>query len=255
MGRNGLEGAWSAELGQAVRDAAPELPALTARESEELWQRIVTTTTAPPRSRSRWKAVVASLIAVGSIGVAGAATAGVFSAHTGRGAIDSEDAELGGPGERLDPAAPDFAAVLDEVTSDITFPTTGDRQRSLSWWVADLRADATADDESAIVSVGALRLWVSGNALCSWTNTWAAARRDRDAAAAERAADVILGSRTWPAISDTDPDLADDSEFAWLPDLTRAVRGDAPAQAQSVLETSSACRPGLSSRSGSGTPW
>ena len=184
---------WSERHGQAVREAAPEVPEFMARERVDLWQQIAGTEKAASPRRSRWKAVVAGIAALGAVGVAGAATAGVFSAHTGRGPVDAEDAELGGPGERLDPAAPDFAAVLDEVTTDIQFPSAGDRERSLSWWVEDLYSDAPAD-ERATVSTGALRLWVSGNALCSWSDTWAGALRKGDTAAEERTADVILGA-------------------------------------------------------------
>lgn len=99
--------------------------------------------------------VLAGAVAIGAVGGAGAATAGVFSAHTGRGPVDAEDVELGGLGERLDPAAPDFATVLDEVTTDIEFPSSQARDRALSWEVKDLYSDAPPD-ERATVSTGAL---------------------------------------------------------------------------------------------------
>lgn len=253
MPRSSRDHHWSDRHGQAIREAAPEVPEFTARERVELWQQIAGTQTAASPRRSRWKVVVAGMAALGAVGVAGAATADVFTAHTGQGPVDAEDAELGGPGERLNPAAPDFAIVLDEVTTDIRFPSARDRDRSLSWWVED-QSDVPAD-EGATVSTGALRLWVSGNALCSWTNTWAVALRTDDAAAEVRAADVILGARSWPSITDTDPDLADESEFAWLPDLERAVRADDRAAAKAALYPHSACMPGLAPELGLGKRW
>jgi len=245
---------WSRRHADAVREAAPEVPEFTAEEGAATWEWVAATApTATPR-RSRWKLVVAGVLAVGAVGVAGAATAGVLSAHTGKGPVDAEDVELGGPGERLDPSAPDFAAVLDEVTTDIRFPSVRDRDASLSWWVEDLYDDGPAD-QRAMVSTGALRLWVSGNALCSWSNVWAVALRTDDTTAEGYAAEVILGARDWPSITDTDPDLADESEFAWLPDLERAVRADDPEAARAALHDHGACMPGLAPELGLGKRW
>lgn len=42
--------------------------------------------------------MVAAVAATCVIGTTGVATAGMFSAHTGRGPADAEDVELGGPG-------------------------------------------------------------------------------------------------------------------------------------------------------------
>jgi len=108
------------------------------------------------------------VVAVVAVGGAGVATAAVFSAHTGKGPVDAEDVELGGPGERLNPAAPDFAQVLDEETADIQFPSAQSRARSLSW-----ESNNYADAGGATVSTGALRLWMAGHAICSWTDNWA----------------------------------------------------------------------------------
>jgi hypothetical protein len=239
---------WSERHRSAVRHAAPEVPGFSAGEQAALWEQVVATTPRP--RRSRWKAVVAGVVAVGAVGVAGAAGADVFSAHTGRGPIDAEDAELGGPGERLDPRAPDFAAVVDEVTTDIRFPSARSRERALSWEIED--ATTSAAEGAFLVTTGALRLWTAGHALCAWSDSWADALRTGDAVTEEQAADVILGARTWPSITDTDPELADESEFAWLPGLERAVRSDDPAGARDALFGNQSCMPGLAPELGLG---
>jgi hypothetical protein len=243
---------WSEAHGSAVREAAPEVPAFTASERSALWHRIETTTTSPRPRRSRWKVVVAGLVAAGLVGVAGAAAGNVFSAHTGKGPVDAEDAELGGPGERLDPRAPDFAAVIDETTDDIRFPTAAARDSALAWELDNATRDGS---DMTTLSSGALRLWTAGHALCSWSNTWAAALRTGDAATEERAAEVILDARTWPSITDTDPEMADESEFDWLPDLERAIRSDEPAAARAALDGNQSCMPGLAPELRLGKRW
>jgi hypothetical protein len=243
---------WSERHGNAIREAAPPVPGFTEGEQIALWQRIEASDTHPARRRTHWKAVVAGLVAVGLVGVAGAATGNVFSAHTGRGPVDAEDVELGGPGERLDPRAPDFAAVIDETTTDIRFPSAAARESALDWELDNAtrdRSDITA------LSSGALRLWTAGHALCSWSNVWAGALRTGDTATEQRAADVILGARTWPSITDTDPDMADESEFAWLPDLEQAIRSDDPAAARAALRGNQSCMPGLAPELRLGKRW
>lgn len=244
---------WSEAHGRAVRDAAPAVPDLSHGERVALWEQLEATDTSTAPRRTRWKIVVAELVAVGVVGVAGAAAGNVFSAHTGRGPVDAEDLELGGPGETLDPKAPDFPAVLDEVTADIRFPSAQARESALSWEVDDL-VPAPAD-ETVLVSTGAVRLWMSGHALCSWSDEWAVALRDGDTAAKRRAADVIVGARTWTSITDTDPDLAGESEFHWLPDLEQAIRSDDPAAAEAALASNGSCLPGLAPALGLGKRW
>lgn len=244
---------WSERHSGAVREAAPEVPAFSASEQVALWGQIEVTATTPRASRPRWRRVVAGMVAVGVVGVGGAATAGVFSAHTGRGPVDAEDVELGGPGERLNPQAPDLPVILEEATRDIRFPSVQARDSALSWEVEDQVQPSSS--ERTLVSIGALRLWMAGHALCSWSNTWAVALRTGDTHAEKQAADVILGARDWPSITDTDPDLANESEFAWLPDLERAVRLDDPSAAKDALFPNGACMPGLAPELGLGRRW
>lgn len=100
MTRSDSRQRWSERHGDAVREAAPEVPEFTGPEQGELWQQIAAIPTTVRPRRSRWKVVVTGAVAVGAVGVTAAATAGAFSAHTGRGPVDAEDAELGGTGER-----------------------------------------------------------------------------------------------------------------------------------------------------------
>ncbi|GAA1128346.1 hypothetical protein [Nocardioides aquiterrae] len=248
--RNSDQG-WSERHASAVRDAAPDVPRFADDQRRALWQQVVTTAgrRVGRRRRRRWRSVVAGVVAVGAVGAAGAAAGTVISAHTGRGPVDAEDAELGGPGERLDPRAPDFALVLAEETADIPFPSAATRDSALSWEVEDQTRGAGQ------VSTGALRLWMAGHALCAWSNTWAVALHSRDDAGEATAADVILGARRWSSITDTDPDLADESEFAWLPDLERAVRDGDPAGAREALARNGSCLPGLAPELGLGKRW
>lgn len=245
--------AWADGPGRAVREAAPEVPPLTGTERTALWERVEAATPARGPRHVRWKAALAGLLAVGVVGVGvGAATGNVFSAHTGRGPADAEDVELGGPGERLDPRASDFASVIGELTTDIRFPTVAARERALDWEVTNATRDPA---DTSLLSSGALRLWTAGHALCAWSNTWAAAARTGDTEGEQQAAEVILGARTWPAITDTDPDMSDDSEFAWLPDLEQAIgTGDATA-AGAALAGNQSCMPGLAPELGLGKRW
>lgn len=200
-------------------------------------------------TRRRWRVVAAGLAATCILGGAGVATAAVLTAHTGKGPSDAEDVELGGPGERLNPAAPDFAQVLDEISTDIRFPTERARTRSLSWEVADL-----SDEQGSLVSTGALRLWMAGHALCSWSNTWASAHRAGDRTAEDAAAGVIRSARSWPAIADTDPQLSDESPFSWLPTLEKAILDHDITAAKRALSGNQSCMPGLAPELGMGRP-
>ena len=239
---------WWQPYAAAVRDAAPEVPAADPGRQAALWRDIGAAAARPDTGRSRWRPVAVGVVAAVALGGAGAATAGVLSAHTGRGPVDAEELELGGPGERLDPTAPDFAAVMDAATVDIRFPTDRARARALAWENDDLSADPVP----AVTSTGALRLWMSGHALCAWSNTWASALRAKDEDTARRAAAVILGAHAWASIRDTDPEQSNHSELAWLPDLERAVRDRAPSAAADALRTNGSCLPGLAPALGLG---
>lgn len=241
---------WSERHINAVRAAAPSVPPFSSHQQDELWHQIASAAVPKAPRVRRWKAAVAGVVAACALGVAGAAAANVFSAHTGKFATDAEDLELAGPGERLNPQGSDFAVVLDEATRDINFPSAQSRDRALAWEVEDW-----SDEPDALVSTGALRLWTAGHALCSWSDVWARALRTGDTEAKARAAGVILAARAWPSIADIDTDLAHQSEAAWLPDLQRAVRAEDTAAATTALGSNGACMPGLAPELGLGRRW
>jgi hypothetical protein len=246
MTPNSSDRSWD-RTGRAVRDAAPDVPELTAEEKAALWERIEAHQPAVEGRRRGWKVVVAGVAAAALVGGAGAATAEGLSAHTGEFPADAEAIELGGPGEYLDPDAPDFGDVLDEVSADIAFPSAQARDRALGW-------ERTNYSSVAKVSTGAIRLWMAGHALCSWTDTWAAALRTGDTTTQHEAAQVILGARSWAAITDTDPELANESEFDWLPELESAIETADPVAAKQALDPHQACMPGLAPELGMGEP-
>lgn len=238
---------WAEQHGIAVREAAPAVPPLAPEELDALWHRVEADATARRPRRTRWRLAVAGLVAVGLVGGAGVATADRWSAHTGRFADDPESIELGGPGEYLDLDAPDLAAVVAEVTADIDFPTEQARASAVSWEAEDLAGVGQ-------VSTGALRLWTAGHALCAWSDSWAVGLRSGDVAVQDEAAAVILGARDWVAITDTDPGLAGESPFAWLPRLEQAVRdGDTKAARDALF--GHACMPGLAPALGLDRRW
>lgn len=249
MAHRSTDQRWSGSHGDAVRGAAPEPPIFTTQQQNALWQQIEGAVHARPRRSRNWKAVVTAFVALGAVGFAGAAVANVLTSHTGKFATDAEDLELGGPGERLNPRGADFAVVLDQATLDIEFPSPQARESALSWEVEDL-----SDEVDTLVSTGALRLWMAGHALCSWSDAWAVALREGDDASLRHAADVIMGARKWPAITDIDTQLAD-SEAAWLPVLERAVETGDPAAAKDALDGNGACMPGLAPELGLGQRW
>jgi len=65
---------------------------------------------------------------------------------------------------------------------------------------------------------------------------------------------VIRDARTWPAITDTDPEMANESEFDWLPDLERAIDAGDPSAAREALYPNQSCMPGLAPELGLGEP-
>ncbi|MFT4286189.1 hypothetical protein [Nocardioides sp.] len=142
-------------------------------------------------------------MAAATLSIGGVAAAAVWSAHTGRFPVDAEDLRLGGPGEKLDPSAPDYGSVIDEVTADIPFPSEEARELSRASQVRDGRRGEAPG--STAVSTGALRFWTARAAVCAWANEWAAATTHADAATKAHASTMLEQSPTWPAVTDLDP--------------------------------------------------
>lgn len=151
-----------------------------------------------PIGRRRTVLVVAAAALAISAGIATGAV--VWSAHTGQFPTKAEQA-MGGPGEELNPAAPDFRAVALQIASDVPYPN------GYAFWRAflistEIRTDGDGDVR---VTSGALHGWVAASAFCAWVQSWrqAAIAGDRDATAL--AAQTIVQAPDWKAVRDEDP--------------------------------------------------
>lgn len=250
---------WTDDHDRLLAASAPD-PIVTDDAVDRLWDRIAETIAAPPPRRRRrrgrrTRTAVAAVIGAAVIGTSGLAVADHYTAHTGRGPSDAEDLRLGGPGERLDPAAPDYGAVVAQETADIPFPSADSRRFAVQDQVHDARFAVPGKEG---VSVGAIRAWVADAALCAWSNQWAAATRDGDDAARTEAIDVIRQAPTWPAVVAIDPHPStrmeavesfdrngkrrvgqreDDSQFYYLAELGRVVQGRSTDAVARVLAT------------------
>ena len=256
---------WTDEHSRLVTISAPEVPPATSQQLDRAWARVqadLAVSELPRRRRTR--AVVSAGIAAATLTIGGVAMASVFSAHTGRYPVDAEDLRLGGPGEKLDPAAPDYGTVIDEVTGDIPFPSEGARGISRQNEVKDGRREVPG---ASSVSIGALRFWTARAAVCAWANEWAAATAERDPSAKALAARRLEAAPSWPAVTDVDPKqtiryrwiestdletgqdtssrVADNTEAGYFPLVRRAALADDRAAMGSVLAHWGACAPAL----------
>ncbi|WP_300399799.1 sigma factor-like helix-turn-helix DNA-binding protein [Nocardioides sp.] len=112
--------------------------------------------TGPVRRRRRARVVVGGAVAAAVLGTTAVAAADLYSTHTGRGPVDAEDLRLGGPGERLDFGAPDFA----------------DRHRPISHQFGD-------EQKSAPRPGSALRTRASSTTWSSWARPSKESASDR----------------------------------------------------------------------------
>jgi hypothetical protein len=154
----------------------------------------------PTRRRSkaaRRRSLVLVAAAVLAIGVGVATGAVVFGAHTGLFPTEAEKA-MGGPGEALNSAAPDFRAVALDIASDIPYPSG-----YVSWrdWVLTTQVS----NSGGLVSTGALHGWFAASAYCAWVQSWRQASIARDGNAVAVAAQMIAQAPGWKAITDEDP--------------------------------------------------
>jgi hypothetical protein len=261
---------WTDEHDRLLAAAAPPVPPAGEAELDRVWGRVSgRLTDDAPRRRRRiprlWIASVA-LIGAASLGTSGLAAANLFSAHTGQGPSDAEDLRLGGPGEKLDPAGPDFAEVIDEATTDIPFPTAASRAVALRHQVDDAQRHHPKPHREA-VSTGSIRAWVADAAVCAWSNQWAAATRSGDKAARDSAISALRQAPSWPSVTDVDPHpysrmetmrlrhpdgtvtktrFPDVSQFYYLGQLATAMGGtDLGAVADLLIRHNGQCRADL----------
>src|SRR5438309_9106416 len=145
-----------------------------------------------PRRKRILLAVAVAMVVVGGGVAAGAA----LTAHTGR-FVPKAEQPMGGPGEELNPAAPDFRTVALQLAADIPYPDGYGAWRELS--VAD------ASDPAGLVSTGALHGWFAASAFCAWVQDWRQKQMAGDGAATAHAAQVIAAAPGWKAVTDEDP--------------------------------------------------
>lgn len=256
---------WTEEHNRLMVDAAPPFPEASEAELTRVWNQVAGAMQSggkPPRRRGAF-AVGAVIVAV-VLGTSGIAAAQLYSAHTGKGPSDAEDLRLGGPGERLDPAAPDYGRVIATKISDIPFPSIGAREFAVQDQVHDARFAVPGAER---VAVGAIRAWVADAAVCAWSNQWAASTRVGNAVDRAEAIGMIEAAPRWSAVVALDPHpfsrietqqvtdnkgksrtehYRDESQFYYLGALGDAVRGqNLDAVARLLAANNGYCRPQL----------
>jgi len=215
MKRDSREASGSLELWEACDPVAPS--ALLSEGIERALEEIgAAITSRPPRAtrhrsrgvRRRVLVVAATMLALGA-GVAAGAV--VLGAHTGLFPTEAEQ-EMGGPGEALNPAAPDFRAVALQIASDIPYP-----RGYASWreWVLKTQVptsgvktspgDSDSPFPAGLVSTGALHGWFAASAYCAWLQSWRQTSIAGDANATAQAAQTIAQAPGWKAVTDEDP--------------------------------------------------
>jgi hypothetical protein len=147
-----------------------------------------------PARRRTALIVAAAVVALG----AAVASAAVLTAHTGLFPTKAEEA-MGGPGEALSPAAPDFREVALEVASDIPYPA------GYESWRDFLISDEIRSAGGGVESTGALHGWFAASAFCAWVHTWRQADLAGDTGTAAHAAQMVSGATSWKAVTDEDP--------------------------------------------------
>src|SRR5207237_2089217 len=168
-----------------------------------------------PASRRRPRRGRVVVLAAALVVATGTVAAAVgLSAHTGKfqptrqevASADPQDAarmqselDMGGPGEFLDPSAPDYPDVARKIASDIPYP------EGYGSWREFLISQEVRFADGGTESSGALHGWFAGSAFCAWVLDWRAADISGDRGAAARAARVISEAPGWTAVTDEDP--------------------------------------------------
>ncbi len=189
----------------------------------------------PPRRFTRpflALGVAAAMIVIGG----GVAAGAVLSAHTGK-VVPKAQVPMGGPGEELNPAAPDFRSVALQISADIPYPPGYGSWRELV--IGD------ASDPSGQVSSGALHGWFAMSAFCAWVRDWDQAVGAGDSAGAATASQTIAQAPDWKAVTDedphpnpsapNDPGAETGTLFGWLLPYRAAVLAGDRAQVERLL--------------------
>ena len=223
--------------------------ALAGADLENALDEIGAAITARPRGRRpvaqrrrlpRSRAALVVGAAVVALGVA-VATAAVLTAHTGSFPTKAEE-KMGGPGEALNPAAPDFPDVALEVASDVPYPAGYE-----SWRDFLISDEIRTGGGAGLVSTGALHGFFAASAYCAWVQTWRQADVAGDVGTQARAAQMISAAPTWKAVTDEDPNPdpsvpGDDGStqytlFGWMLPYRDAVLAGDRARVEHLLAT------------------
>ena len=110
---------WTDVHDRLMADAAPPVAESPDAELDRIWTRVAGAMRGDGKPRRRRGHIaIGALVGAVVLGTSGLAAAELYTAHTGKGPIAAEDLSLGGPGERLDPAAPDYGKVVAGETAD-----------------------------------------------------------------------------------------------------------------------------------------
>jgi hypothetical protein len=196
---------------------------------------------APGRRFNRGRTLLIVAAAMVAIGAGVATAAVVLRAHTGLFPSKAERA-MGGPGEALNPAAPDFRAVALQIASDIPYPDRYD-----SWRDYLISNEIRFADDGVLESTGALHGWFAASAFCAWLQSWRQAAIAGDRKATAQAAQTIAQAPRWKAVTDEDPHpdpaAANDpgaetgTLFGWLLPYRDAVLAGDRARVEHLLAT------------------
>jgi hypothetical protein len=190
---------------------------------------------------------VAVAIAVIAAGVATAAD--VLSAHTGI-FPSKPDQALGGPGEALNPAAPDIRKVALEVASDIPYPAGYTSWRDFvidEQVIPDSGEHDPGKFPAGLITTGALRGWFAASAFCAWVQDWRQQTLAGDSTAAAQAAQQIEQAPNWKAVREEDPNpnpaapndpgAESGTLFGWMITYRNAVLADNRGHVEQLLAT------------------
>lgn len=237
------------EVARLVRSAAPEVETPGDGAVDRVWNRVSATMQDAPAPRRRpVRLLVGAGVAALAFGAGGVAVADIWSADTGRPVTDPEIKELSGPGVHIDPMAPDYVEVYDELTADIDFPDAESRSvsRAIELKIHDQDvADARRSGDVIGEVSGGIRAQAARDAICSWGNKWAEATAAGDAGNRSAAISGLRGALSWPAVTDIDVDQTygpsekwtdpqtgrngvyypQETEFAYLPRVVEAANG------------------------------
>jgi hypothetical protein len=197
-----------------------------------------------PRKRSIVRLRTALLIAAALLVTSAAVTAGtLMTAHTGKYPTKAEE-KVGGPGEELNPAAPDFPDVAVKAAADIPYPAGYESWRDFVLRIQGFSPEDMTGEDIA-VTTGALRAWFAASAYCAWIQKWRQADVAGDAAAAQQAAQVIAHAPEWKAVvavdphpdpsAANDPGAATGTQFGWMLPYGHAVLAGDRVRVENLL--------------------